>query len=82
MVAVQIGPAHVGQLIATSDRRFRAAIAHPGSHAVAYFLMPDPTGTPTAAIGRAYPRLWAGRLARVPARHDTPGRGSSGGAST
>ena len=22
--------------------------------------MPDPIGTPTAAIGRAYPRLWDG----------------------
>ena len=23
--------------------------------------MPDPVGTPTAAIGRAYPRLWDGK---------------------
>jgi hypothetical protein len=60
MVAVQISPTHVGQLIVTSDRRFEDAIDDPGSHGVAYFLMPDPAGTPTAAIGRAYPRLWAG----------------------
>jgi hypothetical protein len=58
MVALQIRPAHVGQLIVTSDRRFKDAIAQPGSHDVGYFLMPDPTGTPNAAIGRAYPRLW------------------------
>jgi hypothetical protein len=58
MVAVQIRPAFVGQLIVTSDHRFKDAIAHPGSHHVGYFLMPDPAGTPTAAIGRAYPRLW------------------------
>jgi len=58
MVAVQIRPAFLEQLILTSDRRFRSAIAHPGSHDVGYFLMPDPKGTPTAAIGRAYPRLW------------------------
>ena len=61
MVAVQIRPEFVGQLIVTSDRRFKGAIAHPGSHDVAYFLMPDPEGTPTAAIGRAYPRLWDGQ---------------------
>jgi hypothetical protein len=61
MVAVQLRPAHVQQAIVTSDRRFKDAIAHPGSHDVGYFLMPDPAGTPTAAIGRAYPRLWDGR---------------------
>jgi hypothetical protein len=61
MVAVQLRPAHVQQAIVTSDRRFKDAIAHPGSHDVGYFLMPDPAGTPTAAIGRAYPRLWEGR---------------------
>jgi hypothetical protein len=58
---VQLRPAHVQQAIVTSDRRFKDAIAHPGSHDVGYFLMPDPAGTPTAAIGRAYPRLWEGR---------------------
>jgi hypothetical protein len=58
MVAVQIRPRFVRQLIVTSDRRFRSAIAHPGSHDVGYFLMPNPEGTPNAAIGRAYPRLW------------------------
>jgi hypothetical protein len=58
MVAVQIRPAFVRQLIVTSDRRFRSAVAHPGSHDVGYFLMPDPAGTPNAAIGRVYPRLW------------------------
>jgi hypothetical protein len=61
MVAVQIRPAFMRQLIVTSDRRFRSAIAHPGSHDVGYFLMPDPAGTPNAAIGRAYPRLWDGQ---------------------
>jgi hypothetical protein len=60
MIAVQLRPAHVRQAIVTSDRRFKHAIAHPGSHDVAYFVMPDPAGTPTAAIGRAYPRLWDG----------------------
>jgi hypothetical protein len=61
MIAVQISPEHIRQLIVTSDRRFKEAIAHPGSHDVGYFLMPDPVGTPTAAIGRAYPRLWDGQ---------------------
>jgi 4-amino-4-deoxy-L-arabinose transferase-like glycosyltransferase len=61
MIAVQLRPAHARQAIVTSDRRFKHAIAHPGSHDVGYFLMPDPAGTPTAAIGRAYPRLWEGR---------------------
>jgi hypothetical protein len=61
MIAVQIRPAHVGRLILTFDRRFKRAIAHPGSYDVGYFLMPDPVGTPTDAIGRAYPRLWDGR---------------------
>ena len=60
MIAVQIRPAHISQLINTFDRRFKEAIANPGSHDVGYFLMPDPAGTPTAAIGRAYPRLWDG----------------------
>jgi hypothetical protein len=60
MIAMQIGPEHVRQLIVTADRRFEDAIAHPGSHRVGYFLMPDPVGTPTAAIGRAYPGLWDG----------------------
>jgi hypothetical protein len=60
MVAVQIRPAFMPQIISTSDRRFKDAIAHPGSHGVRYFLMPDPKGTPTAAIGRTYPRLWDG----------------------
>ena len=60
MIAVQIRPAHISQLINTFDRRFKEAIANPGSHDVAYFVMPDPAGTPTAAIGRAYPRLWDG----------------------
>jgi len=60
MIAVQIRPAYIGRLILTSDRRFKDAVAHPGSHGVGYFLMPDPTGTPNAAIGRAYPRLWEG----------------------
>jgi hypothetical protein len=61
MIAVQIRPAYVSRLITTSDRRFKHAIAHPGSHDVGYFLMPDPVGTPNAAIGRAYPRLWHGK---------------------
>ena len=61
MVAVQIRHAYADQLIITSDRRFKDAIARPGSHGVGYFLMPDPAGTPNAAIGRAYPRLWEGR---------------------
>ena len=61
MIAVQIRPAYMRQLINTFDRRFKDAIANPGSHDVGYFLMPDPAGTPTAAIGRAYPRLWDGR---------------------
>jgi hypothetical protein len=63
MVAVQIRPAFLQQLIVTSDRRFRSAITHPGSHDVGYFLMPNPKGTPTAAIGRAYPKLWGGHQA-------------------
>jgi hypothetical protein len=62
MVGLQIRPAHMSQVITTSDRRFKDAIAHPGSHGVGYFVMPDPEGTPTAAIGRAYPRLWDGGL--------------------
>jgi hypothetical protein len=62
MVGLQIRPAHMSQVITTSDRRFKDAIAHPGSHGVGYFVMPDPAGTPTAAIGRAYPRLWDGGL--------------------
>jgi hypothetical protein len=45
----------------TSDKRFRSAIAYPGSHDVGYFLVPDPAGTPNGAIGRAYPRLWEGQ---------------------
>jgi 4-amino-4-deoxy-L-arabinose transferase-like glycosyltransferase len=61
MIGVQIRPAYIRQLIVTADRRFKDALAHPGSHGVGYFLMPDPTGTPTAAIGRAYPRLWSGK---------------------
>jgi hypothetical protein len=61
MIGVQIRPAYIRQLIVTADRRFKDAVAHPGSHGVGYFLMPDPTGTPTAAIGRAYPRLWSGK---------------------
>jgi hypothetical protein len=60
MIAVQIRPAYIRQLINTFDRRFKEAIASPGSHDVGYFLMPDPAGTPTAAIGRAYPKLWDG----------------------
>jgi hypothetical protein len=61
MIGVQIRPAYIRQLIVTADSRFKDAVEHPGSHGVGYFLMPDPTGTPTAAIGRAYPRLWSGR---------------------
>jgi hypothetical protein len=61
MIAVQIGPDYVRRLILTSDRRFKAALARPGSYDVGYFLMPDPVGTPTAAIGREYPRLWEGK---------------------
>jgi hypothetical protein len=61
MIGVQIRPAYMRQLIVTADRRFKDAVAHPGSHGVGYFLMPDPAGTPTAAIGRAYPRLWSGK---------------------
>jgi hypothetical protein len=59
-IAVQIGPEYVRRLIVTADRRFEEAVAHPGSYHVGYFLMPDPVGTPTAAIGRAYPGLWDG----------------------
>jgi hypothetical protein len=61
MIAVQIRPAYIKQLILTADRRFRAALAHPGSYGVGYFMLPDPASAPTAAIGRAYPRLWDGR---------------------
>jgi hypothetical protein len=61
MVALQLSPAHLKHAIITSDRRFKDAIAHPGSHGVGYFAMPDPARTPNAAIGRAYPRLWNGR---------------------
>jgi hypothetical protein len=60
MIAVQLRPAYVKQTIVTSDRRFKDAIAHPGSHGVGYFVMPDPSRTTNAAIGRAYPRLWDG----------------------
>jgi hypothetical protein len=58
MIATQLPPAYMDQVISTADERFKDAIANPGSHDVAYFLMPDPARTPTAAIGRAYPRLW------------------------
>lgn len=77
MIAVQIPPAYVGRLIVTADRRFKDAVAHPRSLGVGYFLMPDPTGTPTAAIGRAYPRLWDGKqpgfrlVKTVPTRLET-----------
>jgi hypothetical protein len=60
MIAVQLQPAHLKHAIVTSDRRFKDAIAHPGSHDVGFFAMPDPARTPNAAIGRAYPRLWDG----------------------
>jgi len=60
MIAVQIRPAYIRLLINTFDRRFKEAVAHPASHDVGYFLMPDPAGTPTDAIGGAYPRLWDG----------------------
>jgi hypothetical protein len=60
MIAVQLPPEAMGQVISTADRRFKEAIAEPGSHDVAWFLMPDPARTRNAAIGRAYPRLWAG----------------------
>jgi hypothetical protein len=59
-IALQLRPAHLRRLVLTSDRRFKLARAQPGSYGVRYFLMPDPVGTPTAAIGRAYPRLWDG----------------------
>jgi hypothetical protein len=59
MVALQLRPASLRRLILTSDRRFKPALAQPGSFDVGYFVMPDPAGTPTAAIGRAYPRLWS-----------------------
>jgi hypothetical protein len=61
MIAMQIRPANLRQLILTSDRRFEAALAHPGGHDVGYFLMPDPAKAPQAAIGRRYPRLWSGQ---------------------
>jgi hypothetical protein len=61
MIAVQVRRAYVGRLILTSDRRFKDALKHPGSHGVGYFLMPDPGRTTNAAIGRAYPRLWDGK---------------------
>ena len=60
-IALQLSPAHLRRLILTADRRFKPALAQPGSYGVRYFLMPDPVGTPTAAIGRAYPRLWDGK---------------------
>ena len=61
MIAPQLRPAYVDRVILTSDRRFKDAIAHPGSHGVGYFLMPDPMRSRTAAIGRTYPSLWDGR---------------------
>jgi 4-amino-4-deoxy-L-arabinose transferase-like glycosyltransferase len=61
MVAIQIGPAHRDQLILTADRRFKQALARPGSHNVGYFLTPDPSGAPNAAINRTYPGLWRGQ---------------------
>jgi hypothetical protein len=61
MVAIQISPAHRDQLILTADRRFKQALARPGSHDVGYFLTPDPIGAPNAAINRTYPGLWNGQ---------------------
>jgi len=61
MIALQIRPAYMRRLIATVDRRFKAALAQPSAYGVGYVLMPDPKSAPTAAIGRAYPRLWDGR---------------------
>jgi hypothetical protein len=61
-ISMQLQPAHLKLAIITSDHRFKDAIARPGSHGVGYFVMPDPARTPKAAIGRAYPRLWSGRL--------------------
>jgi Dolichyl-phosphate-mannose-protein mannosyltransferase len=61
MIAVQLRPAHLRHVILTADRRFKRALAHPGSYNVGYFMMPDPVGAPTDAIGRAYPRLWDGK---------------------
>jgi 4-amino-4-deoxy-L-arabinose transferase-like glycosyltransferase len=60
LVAIQIPPEHAGQLILTSDRRFKRALRDPRGYGIGYFLMPDPAAAPTAAIGRAYPRLWNG----------------------
>ena len=61
MVALQLRPAHIRQLILTADRRFKPALTQPGSYGVGYFVMPDPGRAPAAAIGRAYPRLWEGK---------------------
>jgi surface antigen len=74
MVAIQISPAHRDQLILTADRRFKHALARPGSHDVGYFLTPDPTGAPNAAVNRTYPGLWTGQRPgfRLVKTFDTP----------
>lgn len=62
MVAMQIRPAYSDQLILAYHRRFKAAVADPGSQKVGYFVMPTPNKVqPFGSISQTYPRLWSGQ---------------------
>ena len=59
-LAAQVQPAHAKKLLMSFDRRFKAALADPVRHRVAYVVLPDPAdlaagrrepGTPTAVGG-------------------------------
>jgi hypothetical protein len=59
-IAAQLRPEHARLLVMTFDRRFRAALADPVRHRIAYVLMPDPASWPQDIVNRTRPRLWAG----------------------
>jgi hypothetical protein len=60
-IAAQLRPEHARLLVMTFDRRFRAALADPFRHRMAYVLLPDPKSWPQDIVNRTRPRLWAGK---------------------
>lgn len=60
-IAAQVRPEHTGRLVMTFDHRFRAALADPVRHWIAYVLVPDPDTWPQDVVNRTRPRLWAGK---------------------
>ena len=59
-VGSQTSPDLLKRLVLSHDSQFGAAVSAPRTQGVSYFLVPDPSKTPTDRVVQRWPSLWSG----------------------